>query len=45
LTGNVARMGEMGSTCKILIGKPGGKRSRRQPTVIWEDNFSLDVRK
>jgi hypothetical protein len=36
--GHVARMGEMRSAFKILVGKREGKRPRVRPGRRWEDN-------
>jgi hypothetical protein len=30
--------------CKILVGKPEGKRSLRRPRHKWEDNSKMDLR-
>jgi hypothetical protein len=40
--GNEARMGEMISTFKILVGKPEGKRPLGRPKRRWEDNIEMD---
>jgi hypothetical protein len=42
--GNVTRMGEMRSVCKIYVGIPEGKRSRGRPRHRWEDNITVDRR-
>jgi hypothetical protein len=42
--GHVARMGEMRSVYKILIGKSEGKRILRRPRHRWEDNIIMDLR-
>jgi hypothetical protein len=38
-TGHVARMGEKKNACKILVGKPEGKRPLGRPRRRWEDNI------
>jgi hypothetical protein len=42
--GHVARMGEGRSGCRILIGRPEGKRPLERPRRRWEDNIKLDLR-
>jgi hypothetical protein len=42
---HVARMGEMRSTYKTLIGKPEGWRQLGRPRRLWEDNINMDVKK
>jgi hypothetical protein len=37
--GYVARMGEKGNACRILVVKPEGIRRRR-----WEGNIKMDLR-
>jgi hypothetical protein len=37
-------MGEMRSSCKILVGKPEGKRPFRKPRRRWVDNIGMDLR-
>jgi hypothetical protein len=39
--GHVAHMGEMRNVCKILVGKPEGKRSLQRPRHRWEDNIRM----
>jgi hypothetical protein len=43
LAGNVAYMGEKGSACIVLIGKPEGKRPLRRPRRTWDDNAEKDL--
>jgi hypothetical protein len=38
--GHVARMGEKRNACRILVGKPEGKR----PRCRWEDNIKMSLR-
>ena len=40
--GHVARMGE-GDTCRILVGKPEGRRPLGRPRRSWEDNIKMDL--
>jgi hypothetical protein len=42
--GHVTCMGEMRNTCKILVGKPEGKRSLKRSRHIWEDNIRIYLR-
>jgi hypothetical protein len=39
----VARMGEGRGVCRVLVGKPEGKRPLGRPTRRWEDNVSMDL--
>jgi hypothetical protein len=36
--------GEVGSMCKILVGKPEGKRSLKRFRHRWEDNIRVDFK-
>jgi hypothetical protein len=36
-TGHVARKGEKRNACRILVGKPEGKRQLGRPRRRWED--------
>jgi hypothetical protein len=40
---NVARMLELRNICKILVGKPEGKRPLGRPRRKWEDNIEMDL--
>jgi hypothetical protein len=42
--GHVARMGEKRTACRILVGKPEGKRSLGRPRSRWVNNIKMDVR-
>jgi hypothetical protein len=42
--GNVARMWEKRSACRIFVGKPKGKRPLRTPRRRWEDSIKMDLR-
>jgi hypothetical protein len=35
-------MGEMRNECKILVGKPKGKRPLKRPRSRWDDNIRMD---
>ena len=41
--GHVARMGEERQVCRVLVGKPGGKRPQRRPRRRWVDNIRMDL--
>ena len=41
-TGHVARKDEGRSFCKILTGKPVGKRPLGRPRRRWEDNIRMN---
>jgi hypothetical protein len=43
-TGHIARMGEMGSTYKTLVGKPEGKRPLGRHRRRWKDNMRMVLR-
>jgi hypothetical protein len=36
--GHVARMGEKRNACRLLVGKPEGKRPLGRPRRTWVDN-------
>jgi hypothetical protein len=40
----VARMGESRGVCRVLVGKPEGRRPLGRPRRRWEDNIKLDLR-
>jgi hypothetical protein len=40
----VARMGEERKVCKVLVGKPEGKRALGRPRRRWEDGIRMDLR-
>jgi hypothetical protein len=42
--GNVVRMGEKRNACRILVGKPEGKRPLRRPRRRWVDNIKMELR-
>jgi hypothetical protein len=37
-------VGESRSVCRILMGKPEGKRLLGRPRLRWEDNNKMDLR-
>ena len=41
--GHVARMGEKTGVCRVLVGKPEGKRPLRRPRLRWNDNIKMDL--
>ena len=40
--GHVARMGKRRDVCKVLVGKPEGKRPLERPRRIRKDNIKVD---
>jgi hypothetical protein len=43
--GHVARMGEKRGACRVLLGKPKGKRPLGRPRRTWEDNIKMDLQR
>jgi hypothetical protein len=41
--GHVARIWEKRNACRILVGKPEGKRPLGRPTRRWVDNIKIDL--
>jgi hypothetical protein len=41
---HIARMGEKRNVCRILVGKPEGKRPLGRQRRTWVDNMKLDLR-
>jgi hypothetical protein len=41
--GHVARMGEKRNVCRLLVGKPKGKRPLGRPRRRWMDNIKMDL--
>jgi hypothetical protein len=37
-------MVEKRNACRILVGKPQGRRHLGKPTCIWEDNIEMDLK-
>jgi hypothetical protein len=42
-TGHVARMGEKRNACRLLVGKPEGKRPLERPRRRWVDNIHINM--
>jgi len=45
LAGHVARLGEGRDMCKVLVGKPKGKRPLGRPNHRWENNIKVVIQK
>ena len=41
--GHVALMGEKRGECRLLMGKPDGKRPLGRPRREWKDNVKMDL--
>ena len=41
--GHVARMGEVRGACRVLVGKPDGKRLQGRPRRRCVDNIRMDL--
>jgi hypothetical protein len=41
--GHVARTGEKRGVCRVLVGKPEGKRALGRRRRRWEDNIKMDL--
>jgi hypothetical protein len=41
--GHVARMGVKRNACRLLMGKPEGKRPLGRPRRRWVDNIRMDL--
>jgi hypothetical protein len=41
--GHVARMGEKRNVCRLLVGKPEGKRPLGRPRRRWIDNIKMGL--
>jgi len=41
--GHVARMGEGRGVCRVLVGKPEGRRPLGRPRHRWVDNIRMQV--
>jgi len=37
------RMGERSGICRVLVGKPEGKKPLGRPRHRWEDNVKMDL--
>jgi hypothetical protein len=42
--GHVARMGEGRNVCRVLLGKPEGKKQLERRRPRWEDGIKMDFR-
>jgi hypothetical protein len=40
--GHVARVGEKRNACRILVGKPEGKRPLGRPRLKWVDSIKIE---
>jgi len=43
LAGHVARMGDSKSVCRVLMGKPEGKRPLGRPRRRWENRSNIKM--
>ena len=41
--GHVARMEDGRGVCRVMVGKPEGKRPLWRPRCRWEDNIKMDL--
>ena len=41
--GHVARMGKERRVCRVLVGKPEGRRPLGRPRRRWVDNIRMDL--
>jgi hypothetical protein len=41
--GHVARMGEKRNVCRLLVGKPEGKRQLGRPRCRWVVNIKMSL--
>jgi len=41
--GHVARMGEERGACRVLVGKPEGRRPLGRPRCRWVGNIRMDL--
>jgi hypothetical protein len=37
-------MGEERGVCRVMVGKPEGKRPLGRPRLRWEDNIRVDLK-
>jgi hypothetical protein len=42
-TGHVALMGEKMNACRLLVGKPEGRRPLGRPRRRWSDNIRMNL--
>jgi hypothetical protein len=43
LAGHIVRIAEGSGVCKVLVGKPEGKRPMGRPRLRWKDNIKMDL--
>jgi len=43
LAGHVATMGERRIVCRVLVGKPEGRRPRGRARSRWEDDIKTNI--
>jgi hypothetical protein len=41
---HIVHMGKRRNACRIVVGKPEGKRSMGRPRCRWEDEIKTDLR-
>jgi len=41
--GHVARVGERRGVCRVLVGKPEGKRPLGRPRLRWQGNIKINL--
>ena len=41
--GHAVRIGERRGVCRVLVGKPEGKRPLGRPRRRWQDNINMDI--
>ena len=41
--GACSTYGERRGVCKVVVGKPEGKRPLGRPRCRWEDNIKMDI--
>jgi hypothetical protein len=44
MSGACSTYGEKRNACRILLGKPEGKRPLGRPRCRWDDNIKMDIR-
>jgi hypothetical protein len=42
--GHIAQMGKVKNVCKILVGKPEGRRPLKRLRRRWEGNIKVDIK-
>ena len=40
----MARMGDRGGACRVVVGTSDGKRPRGRPRRRWEDDIKMDLK-